>query len=444
MLRSFSISQARARILKSGGWLLSRQIINMLNTLVLSVLIARHLGPEGFGVLSYAVSLVALVAPLTTLGLRNLSLREYAMKSAGREEILGTVTLLRLAGTVLSVAIVYGVASRFPIDHAHIAIFCAVLAGAGLFKTVDTIQEYFIADQNPRPFVIYSVVILLTFSLLKIALILMGQSVNAFILANAGQTVAQSFGVVLAYRRYTGAPLNLRVDLRRGLRYLRQGFPLMLGALSAVIYLKIDILFLSYMVGKEVTGVYSVAARLSEAWYMLPAMLALAAFPRMVELRTTAPNRYAKRMQDAMDAFAAFGTLVAVTSIFWAAPLIALLFGPAYAGATVILQLYVWVGIVVATRSLIHKWLLAEGLFWGSAIIHVTGAIVNVVLNLLLIPIYGGEGAAVATVISYAAAPLVLAPLVPGIRPVAIMQIKAIAWPRRALQLWPRGRRGQP
>jgi len=110
----------------------------------------------------------------------------------------------------------------------------------------------------------------------------------------------------------------------------------------------------------------------------------------------------------------------------------------------VILQLYVWVGIVVATRSLIHKWLLAEGLFWGSAIIHVTGAIVNVVLNLLLIPIYGGEGAAVATVISYAAAPLVLAPLVPGIRPVAIMQIKAIAWPRRALQLWPRGRRGQP
>ena len=431
MLRSFVLTDARTRILKSGGWLIGKQLITLLNTLVLAVLIARHLGPEQYGVLSYAVSLVAIVAPLTTMGLRNLALREFKLHPEETDQILGTVTVMRLCGTLLSIAIVYTVASRFPIDHEYIAILSVILAGAYLFRAIDTIQEYFIADQNPRPFVIYSVCILLTFSLIKVGLILSGQSVNAFILTNAGQTAAQALGVIIAYRRHTSVATGFSFDPALMWRYLVQAFPLMLGAISAVIYLKIDILFLSYMVGSEETGVYSVAARLSEAWYMLPSTLALAAFPRMVELRSSAPKRYAKRMQDAMDVFAAFGTLVAVSSIFWAKPLIGLLFGPAYADAVVILQLYVWVGIVVATRTLIHKWLLAEGLFWGSAMIHMTGATINVGLNFMLIPIYGAEGAAIATVISYTLAPLLLAPLIPSLRPVAVMQAKAIMWPRR-------------
>ncbi len=443
MFGSFVITEARSRILKSGGWLIGKQLVMMLNTLVLGVLIARHLGPEGFGVLNYAVSLVALVAPLTTLGLRNLSLREYKLHSDETDKILGTVTVMRLCGTLLSIAVVFAVAARFPIDHQYIAILCTILAGAALFRSVDTIQEYFIAEQNPRPFVIYSVCILLSFSLIKIGLILADQSVNAFILANAGQTAAQALGIVVAYRRHPVAAPGFSVDPTRIRRYVAQAFPLMLGAISAVIYLKIDILFLSYMAGKEVTGIYSVASRLSEAWYMLPSALALAAFPRMLEVRASAPDRYAKRMQDAMDLFAAFGTLVAVTSIFWAAPVVLLLFGPDYGASVVVLQLHVWVGIVVATRALMHKWLLADGLFWGSAIIHMTGAVVNIALNLVLIPFYGAAGAAVATVISYTLAPLLLAPLVPSLRPAAVMQMKAIAWPRRLADMWSFGPRKQ-
>jgi O-antigen/teichoic acid export membrane protein len=218
----------------------------------------------------------------------------------------------------------------------------------------------------------------------------------------------------------------------------------MLGALSAVIYLKSDILMLSYMAGQETTGIYAVAARLSEAWYVLPTALAMALFPRMVELRESAPRRYAARVQDAMDSFAAFGTLIAATSVFWAAPAVRLLFGADYAAAAGVLQIYAWVGIVFATRALIHKWLLVEGIFWASAMIHATGAVANVALNLLLIPRYGAEGAALATVISYTLAPILLAPLVPSLRQPALMQLKAIAWPRRIVDLWPRRRRPTP
>lgn len=437
MNQSF-LSAPRRLILRSGGWLIAKQLAKLANGLLIAIFVARHLGPEGYGVLSYAVSLVAIVAPLNTLGMRNLSLREYKMYPEEANSILGTVTAIRFAGAIFSVCIVFAVAWIYPISHENIAVLCAILASAALVKSIDTIQEYFIAEQDPKPFVIFSVAVMAVFAGVKILLIFANMGVDAFILAQAAQGAVSGLGALLAYRRRTSGLPGLRIEASRVRRYLVQGFPLMLGALSAVIYLKSDILMLSYMVGQETTGIYAVAARLSEAWYVLPTALAMALFPRMVELRASSPSHYAARVQDAMDSFAAFGTLIAATSPFWSAPLVMLLFGAEYSAAAGVLQIYAWVGIVFATRALIHKWLLVEGIFWASAMIHATGAVTNVLLNLLLIPRYGAEGAAVATVISYTLAPILLAPLVPSLKQPAIMQIKAIAWPRRLLDLWPR------
>ncbi len=254
--------------------------------------------------------------------------------------------------------------------------------------------------------------------------------------------MAQGIATAVAYYIRTGKPPRLQVDRQLMQSYSHSALPLLLGSISTVIYLKVDILFLANMVGKEATGHYAVATRLSEAWYILPAALAMAAFPRMMELRSEAPDRFHRRMQEAMDAFAAFGTLVAITSIFWAAPLITLLFGREYLPAASLLQILVWAGVVFATRQLIHKYLLAEGLYWGSALINLMGAVSNVALNLVLIPRYGAEGAAWATLISYTLAPLLIAPLVPSLRPAAKMQIYSILWFRRGFTVFRRDRDG--
>ncbi|EAR51188.1 Polysaccharide biosynthesis protein [Oceanicola granulosus HTCC2516] len=439
-MSSALLSSPRRLILRSGGWLIARQIANLANSLVIAIFVARHLGPEGYGILSYAVSLVAIVAPLTTLGMRNLSLREYKMHPEDSNAIVGTVTIIRLVGSLVSVLIVFLVAWLYPIAHPDIAILCTLLAGAALLKSIDTIQEYFIARQDPKPFVIFAVANMTLFAGIKIALVFLDATVDAFIVTLAVQGAMSALGGVIAYRRHTRGLPRFRFEAARAKRYLAQGFPLMLGSLSAVIYLKSDILMLSYLAGKETTGLYAVAARLSEIWYVLPTAFATALFPRMVELRDLSPARYAARVQDAMDSFAAFGTLIAVSSLFWAAPVVAVLFGDGYAGSVSVLYIYAWVGIVFATRALMHKWLLVEGVFWGSAMIHATGAVANVLLNLLLIPRYGAEGAAIATVASYALAPILLAPLVPSLRRPAVMQLKAILWPRRVWDLRPGGR----
>ncbi len=439
MIRLPRLSELRARLLRSAGWLLARQMITIFNSLVLGIVLARHLGPAEFGVLNYAISLVMMMMPLTELGLRNLALRDYAAQPQDADRILGSVTVMRLGGTLVAMAVIYVVATRFGIDHDNIALLCTLLGVALLFQAADTIKEQFIALETPRIFVIVEVCVLLGFTGLKLGLVLAGAAVDLFILAAAGEIVAQGLATAVAYYLRAGHAPRLRPDrmLMRG--YARSALPLVLSHISAVIYLKVDVLFVANMVGKEATGHYTVATRLSEVWYILPSTLVMAAFPRMVALRRDAPAQYTKRLQEAMDAFAAFGTFIALSSVFWAAPLIALLFGAEYLPATALLQIQVWVGVVFATRQLIHKHLLAEGHLWTLALINLTGAVSNVVLNLLLIPHFGAEGAAWATLVSYSAAPFLLAPVVPSLRAVAGMQLRAILWPRRILGLVRRG-----
>ena len=435
MIRLPKLSDVRARLMRSAGWLMARQVVNLFNSLVLGIVLARHLGPGDYGVLNYAISLVMLVMPLTTLGLRNLALREYATRPNDADRILGTVAVMRIGGTLAGLAVIYVVSTRYPIEHDNIALLCMLLGVALLFQIVDTIKEQFIALQSPRIFVVVEVCVLLFFSILKLLLVVSEASVDAFILAAGAEIVAQGIATCVAYYLRAGTPPRPKVDRSLLRTYAHNALPLLLGAISTVIYLKVDILFLANMVGNEATGHYAVATRLSEVWYIIPSALALAAFPRMIEVRREAPERYRIRMQEAMDAFAVFGTVIAVTSFFWAGPLIQLLFGAEYLPATALLQIQVWVGVVFATRQLIHKHLLAEGLYWGSALVNLTGAISNIVLNLLLIPRYGAEGAAWATLISYTLAPFLLAPLVPSLRSASMMQIRSIFWFRRGATL---------
>src|SRR5690606_30494984 len=98
---------------------------------------------------------------------------------------------------------------------------------------------------------------------------------------------------------------------------------------------------------------------------------------------------------------AAVAMLLAIVVSFASPWIIRFLFGESYAPAAAILSIHVWAGIFIFMRAVLSKWLIAEELYWFSLVTHVSGAVVNIGLNLWLIPILGGKGAAIATLVSY-------------------------------------------
>jgi O-antigen/teichoic acid export membrane protein len=214
---------------------------------------------------------------------------------------------------------------------------------------------------------------------------------------------------------------------------LSQSWIIILSGFLALVNLKVDQIMLRWMSGAAEVGIYSVAVTFSEVWYFIPAAIAMSVFPRLIELKKSQPSIYDKRLQQICDLFFALAFLVALSMTFVAGPLIPFLYTNAYAGASAILVIHIWSGIFIFMRALFSKWMFIEDALMFSLVSHGFGAIVNVLLNIILIPKFGGQGAALATLFSYAASSYFALFFYAKTRPLALIMSKSLILPFRLI-----------
>jgi O-antigen/teichoic acid export membrane protein len=181
-------------------------------------------------------------------------------------------------------------------------------------------------------------------------------------------------------------------------------WPLILSGAFSAVNLKIDQLMLGNMAGTAAVGTYAAAARLSEVWYFVPTAVAASVFPSLLIAKRESTSAYEHQQQVLYDLMIWLSLPIAIGMTVLSGPIVAVLYGPSYADSSAILAIHIWAGPFVFMAAILSKWLIAENLLKFSFIRHGIGAIINVGLNLLLIPPLGGIGAAVATLVSYAAA----------------------------------------
>jgi PST family polysaccharide transporter len=250
------------------------------------------------------------------------------------------------------------------------------------------------------------------------------------VLVFAAEYVLVALAALHALRR-AGGPRLGAAGSAHWLRWFRERSPwLLASSVAEVIYLRIDIVLLERLRGVHEAGTYAVAARLSEVWYMVPVALMGAMFPVLWRRRSN-PVDYARGLQASLDALFALAFTLAVLVQLFGGPLVDLLFGEQFAAATPVLQIHIWAGVFIFMRALLSRWLLAEDLLRFSLVTHLAGALMNVALNLVLIPAHGAVGAALATVVSYACAGWLALFLADRTRPMGWAMAKALLLPLR-------------
>jgi len=190
-------------------------------------------------------------------------------------------------------------------------------------------------------------------------------------------------------------------------------------------YMRIDQIMLGQMLGDEAVGIYSAAVRISEVWYFVPMAIVASAFPAIAQNRTRDTVRYHRQLQQLYNVLVVIALLVAAPVLFLADWIALLLFGSAYQAAGSILAIHIWAGIFVCLGVASSRWLLLED--FQHHIMHrsLLGMISNIVLNLVLIPRWGGLGAAMATLASYAISVFSIA-LAADTRPAAVMMWRSL------------------
>jgi len=203
---------------------------------------------------------------------------------------------------------------------------------------------------------------------------------------------------------------------------------------AVMIYMRIDILMLRWMAGEAASGEYAAAVRVSELAYFLPVIVAASMQPLLARSSGDEKTAYGRQLQRYFDASALAAYALALPVALLAPWIIRLAYGPPYAAAAPILAVHAWAVIFVFLGVARSQFLVNAGLTRFSLVCAVTGALVNVALNLLLIPRWSGLGAAVATVVSYAVSAWLMSFCSPGLRPVGWMQTKALLSPFLALR----------
>ena len=265
----------------------------------------------------------------------------------------------------------------------------------------------------------------------KVLLVFFGATVIAIATAFSLEFILASVLLVCMYRYKGFSIFKWKAQFSKAKELLSQSWIMLLAGLLALVNLRVDQIMVRWMTDASEVGIYSVAVTFSEVWYFIPAAITMSVYPKLTELKKTKPLEYYKRLQQVFDCLFAMSFSVAVAMTFLAGPLIPLLYGEAYARSSSILVIHVWAGIFMFMKPVIDRWVLIENALYFQLTIHGGGALLNVLLNLILIPQFRGKGSAVATLISYAASSYLFLFFYPRSRNLAVKISKSFVFPLR-------------
>jgi polysaccharide transporter, PST family len=414
------------KIIANMGWLFGDRVLRMGGGLFVGVWLARYLGTEQFGTLNYATAFVALFTPIATLGLDALVIRDVLQENLDRKVLLGTTFFLKLIGglacIVISVLSIYLFRAN---SHLTIKIV-AIMAAATVFQSFDTIDFWFQSQVQSKYTVVVKNAVFIIVSLLKVALITTKASLISFVWVGLLEVVLSAIGLISVYQFQGLSIFSWRWSSNAAINLLTESWPLILSGLSIMIYVQIDRIMLGQMIGNRAVGIYSAATRISEIWYFIPTAIISSVAPAIYEAKKISEELYYRRIKKLMKSMFLFSVILSLLISLFSKYLVVQLFGINYLESVDILSIHIWASVFVFLGVSASPWFIAEQLTAYSFYTTATGAIMNILINLVLIPNYGGVGAAIATVISYAFASVLLNILPTKTRKIFNIQIGSI------------------
>lgn len=396
--------------------MLGDKLVKLAAGAVLTIFVARMLGAAELGIYSIVMAWSAFLVPLSSMGLNNIVVRRMAQQPSGdlAMQLLYTAVSIRLllgllCGSVMLLAFYLLYPTMF-IGNTAIAIPVLFLLqsffGFLLF-------EFYLNYQGTFRSIAYakSAITLLSF-IIKLTLLYSGFGIASLLLLTGVEFLLVGCTQYVLYRRQhqpfteqesRWPPYHPRwFNLAQAKTLLRRSAWLWMSGIVSVIYLKIDIVMIGSIAGTEQAGIYAAASRLSELWYVFPATLAARYYPDMLKAYQHSWNGYLLKLRRFALMFFSAAFTIAVAMTIAAPWLISMLFGEGFTAAIDVLQIHIWAGCFIFVRYLISQHLVITEQEPLSLLSHGIGALLNVALNLYLIPTMGIIGAAWATLISYA------------------------------------------
>jgi PST family polysaccharide transporter len=414
------------KIVGNSGWMLFDRVFRVGGTFLLNILVTRYLGPERFGLLSYAIAFVSLFLAIANLGLFSIVIRDVVRHPEERHKILGTALVLKLCGGTACLILSYIAIRMTTSVNTHTIPLVAIIATGMIFQAFDVFDFWFLSQLQSRNSLLANLPAFVVSAIVKGLLIYTDAPLIAFAWVSLSEIILAGIGYMVVYQSKTRELILLCFSLAWAKSLLKDCTPLIFAGLMVMLYNRIDQIMLGNMLGEKPVGLYAAAVRLAEFWYVFPGLILQSLFSSIVTSKEKGPEIYTRVMQKVFDVMALLSALFVVPLFVTSNKLIEIMYGTAYEGAGPLLSIYVLSGIFVMIGHAREYWIATENLMRFSLYSSIVGAVINILLNLILIPRFGPIGAAYATLCALIAGSYLVNVLSRKTRPIFYMQTSAL------------------
>lgn len=387
------------KAVRNSYWIIVERIVGVGISTAITVLSARYLGADNYGVLSYGLTLVSFFLGIMKLGLDSIMVDELIRHRGRQGEFLGTSVLLRIILSILSIlsiGIILLVVNASQPTLIAVAMIQSIML---VFQAGYVLDHWFQVQLKSKYVSIAKIAAATITGLYSVYLLLSEKGVIWFAASTALTSLVVVVVLLIFYKKQKAQKLHYSTPAAKYL--LSRSHHFIVANIISLIYVQIDKIMIGNMIGNNQLGLYSAALLLCTAWSFVPDAIITSLRPGVLSAKEDeGGQQYLRRLKRLY--FIIFWLSVAIAGVIaTAAPLLVpLLFGSNFEGAVATTQIAVWyipISILGVARNI---WLIGEGLHKYAKYLLVYGVIINVSLNLLLIPGVGIVGAAIATLVT--------------------------------------------
>lgn len=412
------------KTLRNAGWLVGGKIAQIPINLLVSLLTARYLGPANYGLITYGTAYTAFFASLCNLGINSVLVKEFIDNPGEEGTIIGTSLLLRAVSSVLSAIMIFCIVSIVDIGEKTTITVVALCSLGLIFHIFETINFWFQSRLQSKVTAIATFIAYTATAAYKVVLLVMGKSVEYFAFSTSVDYICVAVVLLIAYKKHSGGAFH--VSLEYGKALLKKSCHFILPGLMVAIYAQTDKIMLKQMIGVAENGYYSTAVAVSGMWCFVLTAIIDSAYPGIMSAFRQDERLFVKRNKQLYAVIFYLSLFVSLLFTLLAEPVIGILYGEKYAPAVMPLRIITWYTAFSYLGGARNAWIVCKERQKYLIHIYASSALLNVVLNWVLIPIWGASGAAVASLITQIATTMIVPFFIPELRENSILMVEAI------------------
>lgn len=396
------------------SWLLVEQVLRIISSLFIGIWLARYLGPEQFGLLSYSMGYIAILTGVTKLGLDSIIVRELISNSNDKDAYLGTAFWLKLISAIFSILLLLFILPNNSFRDSNYLII--ILSFTFIFQSFEVIEFYFQSQVYGKLTSICKISQLIIGSLIKIYLLVIKAKLVWFVILISFEAFLLAIVYFLAFKYNSSIRFLNKFNFNIAKQLLSDSWPLLFAGLGFTIFSNIDVIMIKRLLDDSSAGIYSAANKLSTVWYFIPGLVLNSIMPAIVGVKKNL-FEFKKRTYFVTRMLVLFATTLAIITSIFSNEIIYFTFKNEFNGSTDILIVLVWINVLFFFNACWNFWLIIKNKTIYVLYSNLLIALLNVIFNIFFIPIFGALGAAYAIIISFLISMIILSFLDNDLRP---------------------------